>query len=405
MLKEILQPIDTKQYLVDVAFEGNQMFNSILIHQADGFPKLSGIKLAIIGVPEDRNAVSPTNAAEGLYQVRKAFYKLFDHNTSKQLADLGDIKVGENAYQTYQAISIVMQELMEKNIVPIIIGGTQDLTHGQFLGYLPQNNLVNIAVVDGQIDLYHREEKIDNVSYLYEMLNNQSQRLYNISVLGYQKHLVDPLVLETLEALHFDNIPLGKFKEDVQSLEPAVRNADLVSFDLRAIKYADAPAAHNQSPNGFDGIEACRLCWYAGISDQVSSIGFYEYAPGKDVHGQTAQLLAQMIAYFIEGFHQRKNDVAPINDQSVKYKVNFSKTGIEIDFIKSKKSDRWWMIIPCKIPLAKHLQRHQLIPCTYKDYLDACEETIPARWLKAQEKINYWNDQDEGLKNIAQRNE
>jgi len=342
---------------VDKTFEHQQMFNQIKIHQLGDFPDLSEIQLAIIGIAEDRNAKHKVEPEKGLKNIREAFYSLFNHTDNLKLADLGNLKLGENAYQSYQALSIIMQELFNYNIIPIIIGGTQDLTYGQFLGYLPQNKLVNIVVVDEQIDLYHTNEHIDNTSYLYEMLNNQAQRLYNISVLGYQLHLVNPLVLETLDALHFDNIRLGEFKQNTLALEPAVRNADLVSFDMRAIKHADAPGVMQQSPNGFDGIEACRLCWYAGISDHVSSIGFYEYAAPKDTEQQTAQLIAQMMAYFVEGFYQRKNDVAPVEDQSLHYTVNFTKEEVVINFIK-----------------------------------------IPERWLKAQTKLNHWNDYDlEGI--------
>jgi len=340
MLEEILEPINTKQFLVNHKFEHHQMFHQLKIHQQNNFPDLSEIKIAIVGITEDRNALYDLFPKQGLQKIREAFYGLYNHTTNIKIADLGNLKLGENAYQSYQALSIIVQELIQKEIIPVIIGGTQDLTQGQFLGYLTQNKLVNIAVIDEKIDLFDTNEKIDNTSYLYEMLNNQAQRLYNVSVLGYQLHLVNPLVLETLEALHFDNIPLGKFKQNVLALEPAVRNADLISFDMRAIKYADAPGVMQQSPNGFDGIEACRLCWYAGISDHVSSIGFYEYAVQNDPHQQTAQLIAQMIAYFIEGFYQRKNDVAPIEDQSLHYTVNFSKLKHTLKFIKSKKSFR-----------------------------------------------------------------
>jgi len=398
MLADILEPIDTSTYLKDKTFEHQQMFNQIKIHQLDNFPDLTEIQLAIVGIAEDRNAKRQVEPEKGLKNIREAFYNLFNHTDNLQLADLGNLKLGENAYQSYQALSIIVQELFSNNIIPIIIGGTQDLTHGQFLGYLPQNKLVNIAVVDEQIDLYHTNEHIDNTSYLYEMLNNQAQRLYNISVLGYQLHLVNPLVLETLDALHFDNIRLGKFKQNTLALEPAVRNADLISFDMRAIKQADAPGVMQQSPNGFDGIEACRLCWYAGISDHVSSIGFYEYAATKDPNKQTAQLIAQMMAYFIEGYYQRKNDIAPVEDQSLHYTVNFSKEEMVINFIKSKKSDRWWMYIKGTKPLDKHLQRHQLVPCTYQDYLEACKEKVPERWQKAKAKLNHWNNYDlEGI--------
>jgi len=392
MLKDIFQAIDLQQIDAQYNYQHNQMRHQLKIN-ADEFPKLDGIQLAMFGVAEYRNAKAQHPQLRGIEKIRTAFYKLYNHQPALQMVDFGNIKLGETVNDTYKAISLVVEELLEQNIIPIIIGGSQDLTYGQFLGYLSQGNLVNVTVVDEKIDLYSSDEKLDNTTYLFEMLNNQASRLYNVGILGHQLHLVDPLIIEALNSLHFNTHRLGTFKEDITELEPTVRNANLLSFDLRAIRNADVRAALNQSPNGFTALEACRLCWYAGISDQLGSIGFYEYADHLDGDEQTSLLVAQMITYFIEGFYQRKNDVNPIKDQSIKYTVTFTDEGFDIDFIKSKKSDRWWMLLPKKMVLNKALQYQRLIPCSYKDYLDACNKKIPERWLKATEKITAWNSQ------------
>jgi len=392
MLKDIFEAINVEQIDAEYDYQPNQIRHHIKINDT-AFPQLDDVQLAMLGVAEYRNAKVQHKSLNNIEKIRSEFYKLYNHQPALNLADLGNIKLGENAYETYHAISLVVEQLLQQNIIPIIIGGSQDLTNGQFLGYLPQKKLVNVAVVDEKIDLYGSDEKIDNTTYLFEMLNNQASRLYNIGVLGYQLHLVDPLIIETLNTLHFNTHRLGTFKEDITELEPTVRHANLLSFDLRAIRNADAKATLDQSPNGFTALEACRLCWYAGISDELSSIGFYEYASGLDNDGQTASLIAQMIAYFIEGFYQRKNDIIPVNDQSIKYTVTFDEEGLDIVFIKSKKSDRWWMLLPQKMAKNKDLKNQRLIPCSYKDYLDACNKKIPQRWLKATEKIAAWNSQ------------
>jgi len=392
MLEDIFEAINLQAIDDEYDFQHNQLRNQIAINATD-FPQLEDIQLAIFGVAEYRNAQTQNEHLGDIEKIRLAFYKLYNHQPALQMVDLGNVKLGKTAYDTYHAISLVVEELLKENIIPIIIGGSQDLTNGQFLGYLPQEKLVNVAVVDEKIDLYGSEEKIDNSTYLFEMLNNQASRLYNIGVLGYQIHLVEPIILEALDALHFNSHRLGTFKEDITELEPTVRHANLLSFDLRAIRHADAKASLEQSPNGFTALEACRLCWYAGISDQLSSIGFYEYASGLDDDEQTASLVAQMVVYFIEGFYQRKNDIAPLSDGAVKYTVTFNDVGDDIEFIKSKKSDRWWMLLPKEMVIDKSLENQRLIPCSYNDYLDACNKQIPNRWLKAVEKITAWNNQ------------
>ena len=69
---------------------------------------------------------------------------------------------------------------------------------------------------------------------------------------------------------------------------------------LSEISFADAPANEN-SPNGFSGEEACMLTRYAGMSNQLSSIGIYGYEPQADVNELTAKQIAQMLWYFIDG--------------------------------------------------------------------------------------------------------
>lgn len=402
MLKDIFEAINLQQIDAKYNYQHNQMRHQLKINASE-FPKLDGIQLAMFGVAEYRGAKTAHPKLENIEKIRTAFYQLYNHQPALKMVDFGNVKLGETVNDTYQAISLVVEYLLEQNITPIIIGGSQDLTYGQFLGYLPQEKLVNVTVVDEKIDLYSSEEKLNNATYLFEMLNNQASRLYNVGILGYQLHLVDPFIIETLNSLHFNTHRLGTFKEDITELEPTVRNADLLSFDLRAIRNADVKAALNQSPNGFTALEACRLCWYAGISDQLGSIGFYEYANYLDDDGQTSLLVAQLITYFIEGFYQRKNDVDPINDQSIKYTVTFVDEGFDIDFIKSKKSDRWWMLLSENKVSSKTLRHQRLVPCSYKDYLDACNKKIPERWLKANEKITAWNSQKSRPDNFKEK--
>lgn len=109
-----------------------------------------------------------------------------------------------------------------------------------------------------------------------------------------------------MQKLNFDIHRLGQARSKMDDVEPIIRNADLVSFDIGAIRHSEAPGNANASPNGFFGDEACQLSRYAGISDKCTSIGIYELNPEFDPNNLTSHLVAQMVWCFADGFYNRK---------------------------------------------------------------------------------------------------
>jgi hypothetical protein len=122
---------------------------------------------------------------------------------------------------------------------------------------------------------------------------------------------------------------------------------------------------------------------YAGLSDKLTSIGIYNFNPYYDERGQTAQLLAQMIWYFVDGFVHRKNDSPFYNqDNFLKYIVQISDADVELVFLKSKISERWWMQVRDHAAAKTHM-----IPCSYNDYLQASRDELPDKWLKSMARM------------------
>jgi ABC-type molybdate transport system substrate-binding protein len=162
----------------------------------------------------------------------------------------------------------------------------------------------------------------------------------------------------------------------------------MLSFDITAIKHSDAPANPNASPNGFYSEEACQMMRYAGMNDKLSSVGIYEINPEYDTHGKTANLAAQMIWCFMDGFYNRKNDFpSRTSPDYVKFHVVLQEEKYEINFFKSKKSDRWWMEIPYPPTKGLKFERHTLLPCSYKDYEMAVNNESPDRWWQTYQKL------------------
>ena len=356
--------------------------------EADGFPDYSNCNIALIGVTDDRKAIDNEGCGLAPNAIRKYLFRLTVGPYPIKMVDLGNIKNGFSVTDTYFALSSVIAELVGNNVVPVILGGGQDMTFANYQAYQRLNQIINIVAVDPMFDLGKSEEELNSQSYLSRIILHQPNFLLNYSNIGYQTHFIDQDAIRLMKNLFFDTYRLGIVRESIDEVEPIVRNADMVTFDVSAIRFSDAPGNGNATPNGFYGEEACQIARYAGLSDKLTSIGFYEANPKFDKIGQTAHLVAQMVWYFIDGYYNRAHDFPFKNeDDYLKYRVSINDHKEELVFYKSKKTDRWWMVIPLPAEQRAKYERHYLVPCSYKDYQTACENDIPDRWWMVYQKL------------------
>ncbi len=357
--------------------------------EKDFFPVLEEAHIAFLGVGEERRAHNNEGCMHAPDAVRHYLYRLYQGNYKGRMVDLGNIRPGHNVEDTYFALKEVVNRLLRVQIVPVIIGGSQDLTFAQYLGYEEVHNTINIVAVDNSFDLGDADSSFGSKNWLGKIILHQPNHLFNFSNIGYQTYLVDPKGVDLMSKLNFDTYRLGFVQKNIEEAEPIVRNADVLSFDVSAIRQSDAPGNANAGPNGLYGEEACQILRYAGMSDKLSSVGFYETNPSQDLRGTTSHLTAQLIWYFIDGFYNRKRDFPfkNIADYS-KYRVSIKGHKSELVFYKSHISERWWMEVPYPGDKRLKYERHHLVPCSYKDYETACKEEMPDRWWQTYQKLS-----------------
>jgi arginase family enzyme len=370
-LHEYLSPVNVAEISEDAAYNDSQIASVIKINEEE-IPDLSDIDLVIVGVNEFRGNgfIATKNSADA---IRKKFYELHYWHKEISIADIGNIKVGASLNDSYSALSIVLKELFQLKKTVVIIGGSHDNTLAQYFAYKDLNKIIDATVVDATIDL-RSESTLRSENFLMEMLTSEPNMVRHYNHIGFQSYFVHPRMLETMDKLRFDCFRVGTVKEDLEEMEPVIRNSDLLSFDIAAIKNSDAPAS-NCSPNGLTGEEACTLVRYAGMSSSISSIGFYGYDESKDSQHLSALQIAQMIWYFIDG-KSRSRKEALLNETQNFNQFHTAFAEVDTVFLQSKKTGRWWMQLPDK----------KMIACSYKDYLFASNNEIPERWLRAQER-------------------
>ncbi|WP_276133350.1 formimidoylglutamase [Polluticoccus soli] len=331
--------------------------------------------IIILGCGEQRGDDPEANYSNSPDAIREQLYNLYSWHSAVKIADAGNIRQGETVDDTRAALRIVLEELQQAGKTVIVLGGSHDLTFQQYEAFKRTGKMINASVADMLIDL-DETEAMTSKSFLMDMLTAQPNFVKHYSHIGFQSYYAHPRMLETLDKLRFDFFRLGKVRDHIEDMEPVLRNSELFSFDMNAIRYSDAPVNVNGSPNGFTGDEACVLTRFAGMSDKLSSLGIYGYDAANDTHNMTARLISQMIWYFIDGYLVRKTEAElHEHEEFVVFHVSF--TDNDTTFLKSKRTNRWWMKLP----------NQAYVPCSYKDYMLASSDEIPERWLREQERL------------------
>ena len=347
----------------------------------DGLPVLGLASFAILGVKESRNAFEKKLEKLDVSAIRLQLYKLLKGNWGSTIVDIGDIEEGESVEDTYFVVKEIVAALLDENVIPIIIGATQDITYPAYRAFDGVRDMINLVAVDSRFDFGMDDELVSSNSYMSKIITDKPNNLYNFSNLGYQSYFNSQEEIDLMERLFFDAYRLGDIISNIEFAEPVLRNAHMVSLDARSIKASEIGMSNNFSPNGFTGREICAIARYAGISDSVKVFGVYEM----ENTVQSCQLIAQIIWYFIEGFNFRIKESPYVqSDNFTKYTVPTDTE--ELIFYKSHLTERWWVGVPPIYETNTKMKSLALLPCTEKDYLDACNQNIPERWYKAYKK-------------------
>jgi len=381
----LFSPVDEAIYSAD--YSSNSFFKNIRVY-AEKMPDYKGAQIALIGIKEERGTLDNQGAAQGPDEIRKKLYRLKKGTGKYNIVDLGNLNVGIDLDETYTRISEVCRILLESNVMPILLGGTHDLDYGQYRGYEDMNKLISFLSVDAFLDLEDNQQAAPSRKHIHKMLVHEPNYLFSYTHLAYQSYLVDSFSTAVLEKLNFEAHRIGQVRTNLAEMEPAIRYADMFSFDVTAIKSSDAPGNANAQPFGLTGEEACQICWYAGMNEKLSSVGFYEYNPNyDDIHKKTASVIATMIWYFIEGFYHRKQESNFKSNDFLKYVVAMPVQPETIAFYKSKLTEKWWMEVSLSRAGAKYA-RNSIVPCSYADYQTATKGEIPERYINALAKMS-----------------
>jgi formiminoglutamase len=367
-----LEPVPVHELNEDEGYTDGQLGKHVEVFTEE-LPDIEQTDIVLLGITEFRGDGYFENGNDAANNIRKHLYRLHYWHTDVKVADLGNVKKGASVKDSYAAIKTILAEMFRMGKTVVILGGSHDITLAQYYAYIELNQQIEATCVDAMIDL-RSESPIRSENFLMEMLTSEPNMVKHYNHIAFQSFFVHPRMLETMDKLRFDCYRVGTVTENIDEMEPVMRNSHLLSFDIGAIKHSDSPANKN-CPNGLTGIEACILTRFAGLSNHMSSFGIYGYRPQDDVEELTAKQISQMIWYFMDGKSRGKQE-ADLKDRASFNEYHTAFTEVETVFLQSKKTSRWWMQMP----------DHSFIACSYNDYVKASNNEIPERWLRVQER-------------------
>lgn len=385
-LSDFIKPVPEQVYNTVNESSPKSLVNVIDIHTKQ-MPDVDEADIVILGVKEDRIRMEHAGVGVTPDEVRKELYRLFKPKYDVKIADIGNIEAGNSVNDTLFALNACLKELHERKKTVIILGGTADMAYSQYTSYQGINPNMNVLVVDAKMDLKQNEAEPAYSNYLYKTITHQPNYLFNIVHIGHQAYYVEQESLDAFDKMNFDVFRLGYVRTKMQETEPLLRNSNMVVFSMNSVKAADVCASIEMNPNGFYGEEACQVARYAGMSNDLNSIGFYDLNAFKDLNRQGTKLLSQMVWYFVDGYYNRKNDypTADSKDYMI-YRTSLQTGNYEIVFYKNIYNERWWMEVP--FPKERTMQKGTfMVPCSYSDYQAALNDEIPDRWMRAYQKL------------------
>src|SRR5215218_9787339 len=138
---DFLDPINLAEISLDAGYREGQIGMAIKIYSNE-FPDLDEAQIILVGCTEQRGgALLHQSGAPNA--IRSEFYNLYYWHHDIKLADIGNVKIGKTNQDSYAALKIVLHELIRSGKTVVILGGTHDLTLGQYYAFVDDKKLMD----------------------------------------------------------------------------------------------------------------------------------------------------------------------------------------------------------------------------------------------------------------------
>lgn len=301
--------------------------------------------------------------------IRKELYTLSNLDFAIPICDLGDLITGKTVEDTHYALQELLTACFNKNTIPVVIGGSNDLAHALFSALSFNQNHISYTQINNKIELESEGDGINEINFLNRVFSSKLLNLRDYHHLAYQKHHNELNSVELMKEVDFDVVRLAEMMNGTVASEPYFRRADLVTVSCDAVESFAEPFSVHPQVNGLNRREICAYMKEAGLSERLKSVGIFNYnIKTQSILNQ--QLMAQMIWYLIEGINIQKTHPMEREFETFWVLINDEQYAFKKDVFRSL----WYFGADEDID--------RCIPCSQKDYEEAKRGFLNARFLR-----------------------
>lgn len=277
----------------------------------------SSADIVILGYPQEegiRRAGGREGSAEGPNAIRDQFYRLTTFDIKRDIFDLGDVALAATLEETHDNMTRVVELVLQDGKRLIVLGGGNDVSYADscaMAAVFGRDQWIGVNI-DARLDVRPANER-NNATQFRQLLDEGHLRPDYFYEAGYQSHLTSPVDYEYIRSLGVHRISLELLRSRAEAdleLKEQIRQKFIghstslntfFSFDLGAVRSADAPGTSGSLPLGLRAGEFIQLVKYAASLANTRIIEFTEVNPRYDIDGRTAKLVAVAMHRFCTG--------------------------------------------------------------------------------------------------------
>lgn len=267
--------------------------------------------IVLLGIPQDIGVKRNKGRIGARYApsaVRRELYKLAAPESFNKLSvfDLGDLRISKTLEATHERQIRVVEQIVRDNKKLVVIGGGHDITYPDFKAFSNVFSTCALLNIDTHLDVRESQQRNSGTSYrmiLDEQLLNP-RCLYQIAI---QPFANSSAYMKYVEARKVNMYTLDEIRRrTIGTIHKIIFNEIkcdeiFVSFDMDAVRSADAPGVSASYPKGLSVEEMIYLAHYTGRDGRARIIEVAEVNPKHDVEHRTSKLGALLIWEYLYG--------------------------------------------------------------------------------------------------------
>ncbi len=277
--------------------------------------KYEEANILLLGCPQDegvKRAGGREGAALAPDAIREQFYKLTPFGISLKIQDLGNLELQNSLEETHVNLQNIVRKILEDGKKVIILGGGNDISYASGRAMAQVFGAGNwLGVNVGSRFGVSLAEEINSKTPFRQILDEKLIRSDYLYQIAFQAHFASPVYYRYLQDLGVNLSSL----EQIRSRETAdlelremmrqkfIHHSESIStffsFDVEAVRSADAPGTTAPSPLGLRAGEFIQLVKFAANLSNTKIIQFTEVNPNFDIDNRTTQLVAIAMHRFI----------------------------------------------------------------------------------------------------------